>query len=167
MKGLSELFDGSSSKASGVVQTPKIAVSDGKKLITVKVSLPADLGVPSFSLKGANLKGIRSLSEKLLELDVLPQKGKLDVRLTIVMLKDVAEVSLLVVPPVSGDILGLSELAIEKLLSRSDSRNKSLLYDLNADGKQDYLDDYILVAHWLLFQQSDKKVPAAKAAVPR
>jgi hypothetical protein len=166
-KGFSELFDDSKLRTAGVVQTPKIAVSDGKKMISVNVSLPTGSAVPSFSLKGANLKGLKTLSDRSLELDALPQKGKLDVRMSIVMLKDIAEIPLTVVPPISGDIMELSDQALEKLLLKADGKNKALLYDLNADGKQDYLDDYILIAHRLLKQPNDKKIPAAKAADPR
>lgn len=167
LKGFSELFDDSKLKAAGVVQTPRIAVSDGKKNVSVNVSLPPGSAVPSFSLKGANLKGLKTLSDRSLELDALPQKGKLDVRLSIVMLKEVAEIPLTVVPPVTGDLMELSDPALEKLLLKADGKNKALFYDLNADGKQDYLDDYILVAHWLLRQPIDKKIPAAKTADPR
>ncbi|MDU0459776.1 MAG: cohesin domain-containing protein [Geobacteraceae bacterium] len=167
LKGLSELFDAARYKAAGVEQTPAIAVSDGKKMITVRIALPAGSAVPGFSLKGANLKGLRSLSDRSMELDALPQKGKLDVRMSIEIQKTVAEIPLLVVPPVSGGIVKQSDQELEKLLAKADARNKALLYDLNADGKQDYLDDYILVAHWLLKQQVDKKIPAAKTAVPR
>jgi len=166
LKGLSELFDADRYKAAGVEQTPVIAVSDGKKMITVRVALPAGSAVPGFSLKGANLKGLRSLSDRLMELDALPQKGKLDVRMSIEIQKSVAEIPLIVVPPVSGGIAGQSDQELEKLLAKADARNKALLYDLNADGKQDYLDDYILVAHWLLKQQAEKKVPAAKLPLP-
>lgn len=167
LKGLSELFDVARYKVAGVEQTPAIAVSDGKKMITVRVVLPSGSAVPGFSLKGANLKGLRSLSDRLMELDALPQKGKLDVRMSIEIQKTVAEIPLIVVPPVSGGIVGLSDQDLEKLLAKADARNKALLYDMNADGKQDYLDDYILVAHWLLKKQVEKKVPAAKTASPR
>lgn len=167
LKGLSELFDAARYKAAGVEQIPAIAVSDGKKVVTVRIALPVGSAVPGFALKGANLKGLRSLSDRLMELDALPQKGKLDVRMSIEIQKTVAEIPLLVVPPVSGGIAGQSDQELEKLLAKADARNKTLLYDLNADGKQDYLDDYILVAHWLLKQQVEKKIPAAKTAVPR
>lgn len=166
LKGMSELFDVSRYKAAGIEQTPVIAVSDGKKMITIRVTIPAGSAVPGFSLKGANLKGLRSLSERLMELDALPQKGKLDVRMSIEIQKTVAEIPLLVVPPVTGGIAGLSDQELEKLLVKADARNKALLYDLNADVTQDYLDDYILVAHWLLKQQAEKKVPAAKLPLP-
>ncbi|MDO9309095.1 MAG: cohesin domain-containing protein [Deltaproteobacteria bacterium] len=167
LKGFSELFEVASYKAAGVEQTPAIAVSDGKKMITVRVTLPASSAVPGFSLKGANLKGLRSLSDRLMELDALPQKGKLDVRMAIEIQKAVAEIPLIVVPPVSGGIVGLSDQDLEKLLAKADARNKALIYDLNDDGNQDYLDDYILVAHWLLIKQVEKKVPAAKTVSPR
>lgn len=167
LKGFAELFDDKQLMAAGFVQTPKIAVSDGKKMVSLKVPFPADSGVPSFSLKGANLKNIKSLSDRLLELDAVPQKGKLDVRISIVFKKELAEISLLVVPPVSTGLLELSDTDLEKVLLKPDLNNKALPYDLNADGKQDYLDDYILVAHWLLKQQRDNKKPAAKSAAPR
>jgi hypothetical protein len=167
LKGFSELFADSKSKVSGLIQTPKIAVSDGITLINLKVLLTADSGVPSFSLRGANLKNIKNLSDGFLELDALPQGGKLDVRISMVIQKEVADIPLLVVPPVPVGFLELTDSDLEKLLSIMDLKNKTLPYDLNADGKQDYLDDYILVAHWLLKQQRDKKIPAAKPAVPR
>jgi len=167
LKGFSVLFDDKKNRAAGVVQIPKIAVSDGKKIVTVKITLPAGSAVPSFSLKGANLKGLKNSSDKSLELEVVPQKGKSDVRLSLVMTKDMAEIPLLVVPQVPMDIIGLSDQAVENLLSKADSKNKVPVYDLNSDGKQDYLDDYILVAHWLLKQKTDKNMPAIKTVAPR
>lgn len=167
LTGFSGLFDDTKLEDAGIVQTPRIAVSDGKSMITVKVSLPADSGVPSFLLKGANLKGIRNLSDRLLELDAVPQKGKSDVRISIIIQKEVTEIPLLVIPPVSGDVLSPSDQDLEKMLSKADTKNKTVLYDLNTDGKQDYLDDYILVAHWLMKQQGVKNAPASKIPVPR
>lgn len=166
LKGFAELFNDKQLKSAGFVQTPEIALSDGKRTVSLKVPFPADSGVPSFSLKGANLKNIKSLSDRLLELDAVPQKGKLDVRITIVFKKDSAEIPLFVVPPVSTGLLELSDAELEKVLLKPSINSKALPYDLNDDGKQDYLDDYILVAHWLLKQQNLKK-PALKSAVPR
>ncbi len=167
LKGFSALFDDKKYKSAGVVQIPKIAVSDGKKMVTVKITLPAGSAVPSFSLKGANLKGLKSSSDKYLELEAVPQKNKLDVRLSLIMAKEMAEIPLLVVPPVSIDIAALSDQAMENLLLKAVSGNKVPVYDLNADGKQDYLDDYILVAHWMLKLKTDKHTPAVKTVVPR
>ena len=167
LNALSGLFDFSKARQVGVLQTPLIAVSDGKRTLNVKVELPPAAVVPSFSLKGANLKGIRNLSDKVLELDILPQKGKQDVRLSIVFQKDVAEIPLLVVPPLASAVQELSDSDLEKLLLKVDNKTKTLPYDLNADGQQDYLDDYILLAHWQLKQQRDNKTPPAKSFAPR
>ena len=167
LKALSELFDFSKTKQVGLLQIPRIAVSDGKRTVNVKVELPPSSAVPSFSLKGANLKGIRNLSDKVLELDIVPQKGKQDVRLSIVFQKEVAEIPLLVVPPLSPAVQELSDSDLEKLLLNVDNKTKTLSYDLNSDGQQDYLDDYILLSHWQLKQQRDNKTPPAKSVAPR
>lgn len=169
LKALSELFDFSMAKKAGLQQTPRIAVSDGKRTVNVKVELPPASAVPSFSLKGANLKGIRTLSDKMLELDIMPQKGKQDVRLSIVFQKEVAQIPLLVVPPLAAALQELSDPDLEKLLLKADNKIRPLPYDLNSDGQQDYLDDYILLAHWQLKRQQRDSTTTkpAKTAPPR
>lgn len=167
LKALSELFDFSMAKKAGLLQTPRIAVSDGKQTVNVKVVLPPASAVPSFSLKGANLKGIGTLSDKMLELDILPQKGKQDVRLSIVFQKEVAQIPLLVVPPLAAALQELSDPDLEKLLLKADNKIRPLPYDLNSDGQQDYLDDYILLAHWQLKrQQRDSTTTKPAKTVP-
>lgn len=166
LKSFAELFDRGDSRVTGLAQHPEIAVSDGKQKVTVKITLQAGSGVPAFSLKGANLKGLKSVSDKLLELDVIPQKGKYDVRISIEIQKKIVEIPLLVVPPISLNIIELSDQVLEKMLFKPDAKNNPLTYDLNVDGKQDYLDDYILVAHWLLKQQRNRKTPATKVSAP-
>ncbi len=167
LKNFAELFYKVDSKVTGFAQHPKIAVSDGRQKVTVKITLAPGSGVPAFSMKGANLKGLKSVSDKLLELDVIPQKGKHDIRISMKIQKKIVEIPLLVVPPISLNIIELSDKVLEKMLFKPDAKNKPLPYDLNVDGKQDYLDDYILVAHWLLKQQTNKKTPATKVSAPR
>lgn len=154
LKGFAAVFDNNEAKAAGIIQSPSIVVSDGKALVTVALDLPND-AAPSFSLKGANMKSIRRVSGKKWELDALPQKGKTDVRLSILLKGESAEVPLVVVPPLDRAAVKLEALspsALDALLAKPLKNNKPA-YDLNSDGKQDYLDDYILVAHWLLKQR--------------
>lgn len=167
VKRLSSLFDPSKLNAAGVVQIPDIVVTDGTTRVTVSVLLANDVDTPSFSLKGANMKSIRQLADNKWELDALPQKDKSDVRLSIILKGERTEISLTAVPPVSKAgtaLLALSETALDALLVKPVVNNKPA-YDLNSDGKQDYLDDYILVAHWLLKQnlneKNDEKKPTA------
>ena len=169
LKGFSELFENSDGKVAGIVQLPEIAVSDGKKVVTVSLDLPSETDSPSFSFRGANMKAIRRLSDIKWEVDALPQKGKSDVRLSIILKSEDIDVPLIVVPMLDKANAGFASLSVAELdayLAKPLKNNKPQ-YDLNTDGKQDYLDDYILVAHWLLKQKQSgnaagqKKKPAA------
>ncbi len=170
LKRLSTLFDESALRAAGFVQTPAIVVSDGKSLVTITIILPNETDVPSFSLKGANQKSVRRISDKKWELDAVPQKNKSDVRLSILMKGERIEIPLVVVPPLHSTgtaLLSLSESDLNTLLAKPFKNNKPA-YDLNSDGKQDYIDDYTLVAHWLLKQQrSGNNVGHKPAAAAR
>lgn len=157
LKGFTLLFAESEGKAAGIVQMPAMIVSDGKSLVTVTIVLPSEADSPVFSLKGANQKAIRRISGNKWELDALPQKGKIDVRLSIILKGERIVFPLVVVPPLNPVETGLAALsasALDTLLAKP-LKNKKPAYDVNLDGTQDYLDDYILVAHWLLKQQSD------------
>lgn len=155
VKQLSTLFDVSTLHSAGIVQTPAIIVTDGKSLVTVSIDLANLADTPSFSLKGANQKSIRRISDKGWELDALPQKGKSDVRLSIILKGERIEIPLVAVPPLNHTGTALSALSITALdaLLAKPLKNNIPVYDLNSDGKQDYLDDYILVAYWLLKRQ--------------
>lgn len=155
VKRLATLFDQSALHAAGIIQSPAIVVTDGKALMTVTIDLDNQADTPSFSLKGANLKSIRRVSDKKWELVALPQKGKIDVRLSILLKGERNEIPLVAVPPIDKTGAGLTALsaaALDTLLAKPLINNKPA-YDLNADGRQDYLDDYILIAHWLLEQR--------------
>lgn len=166
LQRLSHLFDMKALSAAGIAQTPDITVADGKSLVTVAIELFNEVDAPSFSLKGANMKSIRQLSDSKWELDAVPQKDKSDVRLSIIIKDERAEIALVAVPPITAAgaaLLSLSDEALDAQLAKPLPGDKPA-YDLNSDGIQSYLDDYILVAHWLLKQKSgakqeDKAVP--------
>ncbi len=155
VKNLAALFDEGILHTTGIIQSPAIVVSDGTSLVTVAVELPHDTESPSFFLKGANLKSIRRISDRKWELDALPQKGKSDVRLSIILKGERSEISLVAVPPlnqVGTKLVALSVAALDALLAKP-LKNGKPVYDINSDSTQDYLDDYILLAHWLLKQE--------------
>ncbi len=156
---LSSLFERKALAAAGIVQTPDIVVTDGESLVTVAIELTNETDTPSFSLKGANLKSIRQMSDNKWELDALPQKDRSDVRLSIILGDERTEISLVAVPPINQTgalLLSLSDAALDDQLAKPLTNNNPA-YDMNSDGKQDYLDDYILVAHWLLKQKLSVK----------
>ncbi|MDD2735002.1 MAG: cohesin domain-containing protein [Desulfuromonadaceae bacterium] len=165
---LASLFDRKSLSAAGVTQTPEIVVTDGVSLVTVALELANETDTPSFSLKGANMKSIREVSGNKWELNALPQKNKSDVRLSIIIKGERIEITLVAVPPlnqVGVALLALSDAALDDQLVKPHTDN-TLAYDVNSDGKQDYLDDYILVAHWLLKLKSGAKQEDKAARLP-
>lgn len=166
VKQLSALFKDSGLHTTGIVQSPPIVVSDGKTIVTVAVDLSAE-AAPSFSLKGANMKSIRRVSDKKWEIDALPQKGKSDIRLSILLKGERTEAPLVVVPTISQEVAGklatLSVVALDAMLATPLKNNKPA-YDMNNDRKQDYVDDYILIGHWLLMQQRSVNGAARKPA---
>ena len=166
--GLATLFDRKVLSAAGVNQAPEIVVTDGKSLVTVAIELANKVDTPSFSLKGANMKSIRQLTDTKWEIDALPQLDKSDVRLSIILGSERSEVALVAVPAINQAgvaLLGLSEAALDELLVKPHAENNPS-YDVNSDGKQDYLDDYILVGHWLLKQKSGVKKDAVSQPLP-
>ncbi len=80
-------------------------------------------------------------------------------RLSIILGDERTEISLVAVPPINQTgalLLSLSDAALDDQLAKPLTNNNPA-YDMNSDGKQDYLDDYILVAHWLLKQKLSVK----------
>lgn len=165
LKLLSALFDGKALYSAGIVQSPAIAVSDGKSRVTITIDLGKEADATSFSLKGANQKSLKRVADGKWELEALPQKGKSDVRLSILLKGERIEIPLVVIPPLSQPFArefdAMKEAGLESLLAKPLKNNKPA-YDLNSDSKQDYIDDYILVGHWLL-----KKQRSASGAVKK
>lgn len=165
LKLLSALFDGKALHSAGIVQTPAIAVSDGKSRVAITIDLGKEADATSFSLKGANQKSLKRLADGKWELEALPQKGKSDVRLSILLKGERIEIPLVIIPPLSQPFArefdAMKEAGLESLLAKPLKNNKPA-YDLNSDSKQDYIDDYILVGHWLL-----KKQRSASGAVKK
>lgn len=165
LKQFSALFDVSSLRTAGIVQAPAIAVSDGKSRVTITIDLGKEADATSFSLKGANQKSLKRVADGKWELEALPQKGKSDVRLSILLKGERIEIPLVIIPPLSQPFArefdAMKEAGLESLLAKPLKNNKPA-YDLNSDSKQDYIDDYILVGHWLL-----KKQRSASGAVKK
>jgi hypothetical protein len=167
LKRLSALFDDSAMRAAGITQLPAMVVSDGKSRLKITVDLGKNTDTPSFSLKGANQKSLKRVADGKWELEALPQKGKADVRLSIILKGERIEMPLVVIPPLGQTFVrefdAMTEAGVDSLLAKPVKNNKPV-YDLNSDAKQDYLDDYILIGHWLLKKQRNASGTAKKPA---
>lgn len=146
----------------GVTQSPAIAVSDGITPLTIRLD-PAVSGIaPTFSFRGANLESLHQFPDGTWELQAIPQKGKSLVYLSIKSGTEMVDLPLTVIPVpqlTEAHVADLfSESRVASLLATGGGMSK-MAYDLNADGKQDYLDGYILIGHYLL-NRSTQPTPA-------
>lgn len=170
LKTLAPLFDAAEQKTKGgLEQTPAIACADGTSPVTVAVELGSG-DVPVFSLQGAKLKSIARGSGTSWEVTAVPQKGRLEAKISVSLGREVADIPIIVVPPLSSDALAvignLTEERVAALIaSKGVPAGARVPLDLDGERGWDYRDEYVLIAHWLL--KSRKYAPAAreKAAV--
>ena len=158
LKNLLALFDSPAALQAGITQTPQVVISDGKSLVKLRIELATGAVVPNFSLKSANLKAIHPFGDKVWELEALPQKGKSDVRLSVFIKNEKVDIPVLVIPPLDAPFVqetgDLSEKGVSAVLAKMIIKSDKPPYDLNKDGLQNYLDDMVLVGHYLLKHQN-------------
>ncbi|OGT98612.1 MAG: hypothetical protein A2X80_04430 [Geobacteraceae bacterium GWB2_52_12] len=154
LKNLIRLFDAHLMQQAGVVQIPAIAVSDGSSSVDVRLNSAVFGVAPTFSFRGANLKTLQQLPDGTWELQAIPQKGKCVVYLSIKSGDELVDLPLTVIPPAIASFAQstgqFSESSVIGLLAAVNRKTDKIFYDMNVDGKQDYLDDYILIGHYLL-----------------
>lgn len=131
----------------GIRQEPAIAVADGKETVTVTIEM-AGSGTqsPNFSLKNARLLGLTSEKSHYL-LKILPDAGATEATLTMLTPETFTEIPLVVTPMFDVKRMPggkLDEASLAAFLKRDGAPR-----DLNGDGRQDYVDDYIAVANFL------------------
>jgi hypothetical protein len=134
--------------AATIRQEPAVIVSDGSSKVRVVVGLSADKDASTnFALTGANLVSLENEGDSgKWVLDILPQANTLKAVVTVLNSRMIVDFPLTVVPP-AGIVTG-SKTDFEDFLK--DSGAKVPKFDLNGDGRHDYLDDYIYTAHYLM-----------------
>jgi hypothetical protein len=138
-----------------VNQQPAIVVSDGTATVRLIADLPAgSSSAPNFALNGAKKVSLKSGEVPgRWVLEALPNKGTSKASVTILQGGSVLDYQLTVVPPIAA--ISGKEADFAAFLKDRDAKPTKL--DLNADGRHDYLDDYIYTAHYLLLQAAPKK----------
>lgn len=148
---LAALFDSAPSRQAGLHQEPSIAVSDGSSPVSIK--LEPGLGTVTFSFSGAHSDSLTHHPDGTWDLTITPLQGKYLVYLSVLSGGEVVDIPLSVIPPAEEKIAretgNFSEPKVAELLSAA-SKQDRLVYDLNHDGKQNYLDDYILIGQYLI-----------------
>lgn len=140
-------------------QEPTICISDGKSSVRITLDLSfEEKTAPNFALKGAALKSLKKDGERRWIVEALPEAGAVEATLIIVTGERMVEYPLTVAPRVEPDMDGkggISDADFVLYLARK-SVGPPRSFDLNGDGKVDYLDDYIYTANHLVAKEEKK-----------
>jgi len=135
-----------------VRQEPSVAVSDGESVVVIHVDLSAALkDSPSFSFMNAGMVSLEPTEDGGWLIGLIPKKGVMDARITVSFEGSTLMYPLVVVPPIDPLLLtlnGSQEAALIRFLKPNDGA-RDPRFDLNGDGRFDYIDDYMFTAHYL------------------
>ncbi|ABB32080.1 pentapeptide repeat protein [Geobacter metallireducens GS-15] len=149
-KALRALFD--EPVATSIKQDPAICITDGKMMIKVLLELPeSGSNAPNFALRGARLTSLQKQGDNRWLIEAVPEAGKIEATLTIVNGEKIVDYPLTVAPRVDVDVdkNGVTDEGDFSLFLSKNGAAKVPAYDLNGDGKHDYIDDYIYTANYL------------------
>jgi hypothetical protein len=130
-------------------QEPAIAVSDGKQIVRVLTGFtaPDDDSAPNFATTEAKVLSLKTEENSGRWLiDLLPANGTMSASVSILLGNRLFEVPVVSIPPTGN--LTFSEKEIAAFLKDTAAAKPG--FDLNGDGRHDYLDDYIYTGHYLL-----------------
>ena len=150
-KALMALFD--EHVAAFASQHPPICLSDGNMTLKVLVELPESGNhAPNFALRGASLKSLKRQGDNRWMIEAAPEPGRVEATLTIVNGEKVVDYSFTISPrvDVNVDRKGAADEVDFSLFLSKVGTDSSPAYDLNGDGRRDYVDDYIYTANYLL-----------------
>jgi hypothetical protein len=141
-------------------QDPPLVLSDGKTTLNVVVEL--DSKDNNFYLDGASLVSLKNKEKNYWVVELLPKKNALTATITIPRNDQWHVASLTVAPPwdVTGYLSsGKSAEADFRGYLKERGMAKSPGFDLNGDGRRDYIDDYIFTANFIVERDSKAKAP--------
>lgn len=167
IESLSELFRQPVSAECS--QLPPVALSDGKSQVMVLLTpTTTDTKLSNFVITAAQLISIKKNPdiENAWIANLLPTKGSVLASFAYSQGMNTVVCPLTVAPEVDIDFdkSGSIAEADVSLYFTSRKSKKALRFDLNQNGKQDYLDDYLFVANYLAITNS-KKVSASNKPI--
>lgn len=161
LKNLTALFD--RSDATNFVQDPPIFIADGKQTVKVTISKVRGEKSPNFTFSSARYVSLTEAGEGAWLVEVRPDKDVTRASIVMVVNGITQEFPLTVAPKTAVDLDkdGKVTQADAQLFLSTRGTAKAPKYDLNGDGKRDYLDDYIFLANYLV----EREKQAAKEKV--
>jgi hypothetical protein len=149
-------------------QSPAVCIADGKASVQVTVQKVSGEKAPNFGFNSAHYRSLKQSGDGEWLIEVTPDNGALSASIS--MLADgVQQEFPLTVSPSADVNLNKSGSVSEadfQLFLKTRGTDGAPKFDLNGDGKRDYLDDYIFTANYLVAKgaKNAKEAPAQKKA---
>jgi hypothetical protein len=141
-------------------QTPPLVLSDGKTTVKVVIELNANSEDNNFLLDGVSLVTLTNKSGNSWIAELLPENNILEATISVPQNNQWHVAPLTVSPPADVAIRRSSgkeaEVDFERYLKERGTA-KTPRFDLNGDGRRDYIDDYIFTANYLVRHQAAGK----------
>lgn len=143
---LKALFD--APVAADALQQPAIALSDGAATVMISVAAGTpDNRAPNVAFSGAQLISLKRGTAEGWDIEALPAAGALKASLILLTGSGTREIPFTVAPTLPRET-DLSEPGFAAFLRAAGSAPQPG-FDLNDDGRRDYVDDYIFTANYL------------------
>jgi hypothetical protein len=151
----------------GFRQDPAIVLSDGNATVKVYHTVPkGEKMSANFAFSGAKLISIRKGIDSTWIIEARPERNANNVVMTVLRNNMAIKYSPAVAQPIDANLdagsSNLTEKDFNLFLSQRGTENVPR-FDLNKDGKRDYVDDYIFTANYLV---NKKKVELKKGTAP-
>jgi hypothetical protein len=131
------------------------------------IELPASgKKAPNFALTGATVISISLENNSTWVVEVLPDKGTYEASIIAVQDEVLKKIPLTVSPPLPAGVkIGAGGKLTDAdfvLFLKERGTDKAPRFDLNGDGKRDYIDDYIFTANFLANPDAGKAIAEIK-----
>ena len=149
--------------AASFTQIPSIGIADGKATVTLLIAMETGDRAPNFAFDAARYVSLHRTSEGW-EIEARPDQGVVKASVRMLYNGLIQEFPLTVTPKaqlVSGTPRPVTEGDFQLFL-KDRGTEAAPRYDLNKDGRRDYLDDYIFTANYLL--QMERQAGKKKGA---
>jgi len=141
-------------------QLPPVGIADGKATVTLIIPASAGERAPNFAFNASRFVSFRRTAESGWGIEVMPEAGAVEASVTMLQDGSVQEIPLTVTPRAQLAAGAAREVTEADFLGFLKDRGtpSAPRFDLNHDGRRDYVDDYIFTANYL----ARHKVPAQK-----
>jgi len=144
-------------------QIPSIGIADGKATVTLLIAMETGERAPNFAFNASRYVSLHRTAEGW-EIEARPDQGVVKAGVTMLYNGLIQEFPLTVAPKaqlVPGKPRPVTEADFQLFL-KDRGTESAPKFDLNRDGRRDYLDDYIFTANYLL--QMEKQAGKKKGA---